>query len=292
MLHIVDQLKNGQDLLYRPKRGLLRMIGPDARAFLQRMSTGDVSKLTGNNPVASSFVNNKGRMVEHAIIFEIGLNDLALVTSFKDSTILYEWLSGFHFVEDFSFDRDYTANVGIIVGSPHHHENMSQHLCFWHARLLGLELEFSLVLGLEALKSAVTIDDGAWQALRIMALMPDFSNEINELYMPHNINLGQFIADNKGCYIGQEVIAKAQTYQKNVKTLCGASVSYDDWKTLTTGSLIKSVVGQVGKITSVSPSYVEHEANALVVVDLEQKDQSTVGDITITAQALMSKKTN
>lgn len=287
MLDVFYKLTEEKSLMYRPQRGILRIYGREAKDFLQRMSTADMHKLSPTNPVGTCFINNKGRMVEFAVVFEVAPLDLVLVTSEPDNKTLFDWLSGFHFVEDLSFDTDYTAEVSIII-SPS--KSALSPGCVIGEALIGSQ-RICFALALNQTEQNNIIDEDAWQTLRIMALLPDYPHEINNVYMPQAINLGQFIADDKGCYIGQEVIAKATTYQKHSKTLCGALISLTDWHSLAVGAKILGPKGQDGLVTSRAPLYEEHQANALVMVDLEQTNGREKEDNVVVAQALIAKTT-
>ena len=51
-------------------------------------------------------------------------------------------------------------------------------------------------------------------ALRVRDAIPAFPNEINERHNPWEARLHEYISLTKGCYIGQEVIARLNTYDK------------------------------------------------------------------------------
>ncbi len=43
---------------------------------------------------------------------------------------------------------------------------------------------------------------------------PAFPNELNDSFNPYEVNLIKYVNFTKGCYIGQEVIARLDTYEK------------------------------------------------------------------------------
>ena len=51
-------------------------------------------------------------------------------------------------------------------------------------------------------------------------------NELNDHYNTHEANLMSLVDTTKGCYIGQEVIERIETYNKVQKYLCG--VEFDE----------------------------------------------------------------
>jgi hypothetical protein len=60
------------------------------------------------------------------------------------------------------------------------------------------------------------MSDRAWEVLRILQGRPVPEAELTEDYNPLEVGLWQTISLNKGCYIGQETIARLNTY-KGVK---------------------------------------------------------------------------
>ena len=63
------------------------------------------------------------------------------------------------------------------------------------------------------------IGDDAFQVLRIESAMPDWGTELTEKYNPHEARLIEAVSFTKGCYTGQEVIARLDTYDKVQKYL-------------------------------------------------------------------------
>ena len=59
------------------------------------------------------------------------------------------------------------------------------------------------------------------ESLRVQRGIPAFGKELTEDYNPHEANLVHHVSFSKGCYIGQEVIARLQTYKKVSKYLVG-----------------------------------------------------------------------
>jgi folate-binding protein YgfZ len=100
------------------------------------------------------------------------------------------------------------------------------------------------------------IGDDTYNLLRIEAGIPLAPSELNEKHNPLETTLVQAVSWTKGCYIGQEVIARLDTYDKVQRHLMGVEIG----KTFHNGSLpipITNTDGeQIGEITSLefSPS--------------------------------------
>jgi folate-binding protein YgfZ len=61
--------------------------------------------------------------------------------------------------------------------------------------------------------------------LRAIYLVPETGHEIIDAYNPMEIGLSDEISFTKGCYIGQEVIARLDSYKKVQRRLCLLSSS-------------------------------------------------------------------
>jgi folate-binding protein YgfZ len=106
--------------------------------------------------------------------------------------------------------------------------------------------------------------------------IPTAPNELNSDYNPHEAGLTNYIDFEKGCYIGQEVIARLQTYDKVQKQLTGVRFSGQD----ITGEKLSIFNGdeEIGKITSMVNSVKFNELIGLAYVKknfTNSKDQLT-----------------
>ena len=86
-------------------------------------------------------------------------------------------------------------------------------------------------------------------AVRVERGIPAFGKELTEDYNPHEANLVHHVSFSKGCYIGQEVIARLQTYKKVSKYLVGLRWRGDG---LEPGSFLAHGGKRVGIVTSVA----------------------------------------
>jgi len=67
------------------------------------------------------------------------------------------------------------------------------------------------------------VGSDAYEIYRIEKGIPDSPNELSATYNPHELDLLNMVDFKKGCYIGQEVIARLDTYDKVQKKLKGLS---------------------------------------------------------------------
>jgi folate-binding protein YgfZ len=77
------------------------------------------------------------------------------------------------------------------------------------------------VLGVLQDAGAAELSAETWQVLRVEVGLPAASAELVSEYTPLEIGLVEAVAAEKGCYTGQEVIARQITYDKITQHLVG-----------------------------------------------------------------------
>jgi aminomethyltransferase len=68
---------------------------------------------------------------------------------------------------------------------------------------------------------AVPIGEQALETLRIESGLPRFARELSEAYIPLEVGLWRDVSFSKGCYIGQEIIARMESRQRLAKQMAG-----------------------------------------------------------------------
>ena len=90
----------------------------------------------------------------------------------------------------------------------------------------------------------------AYETLRIAQAVPQYGREMGEAYNPLETGLIGSIDFAKGCYIGQEVIARLDTYKKVQKYLVSLRFSAD--AVVSEGANLEQEGRSVGKVTSLA----------------------------------------
>jgi tRNA-modifying protein YgfZ len=94
------------------------------------------------------------------------------------------------------------------------------------------------------------IDEPTWNRLRIEQGRPMPGSELTEDYNPLEAGLWHTISFNKGCYIGQETIARLDTYNGVKQQLWGIKLN----QPTEPGTIVKVGDEKIGVITSVADS--------------------------------------
>jgi folate-binding protein YgfZ len=92
------------------------------------------------------------------------------------------------------------------------------------------------------------VGEDAYNSFRIEQGIPASPNELNDEYNPHEARLISLVDFKKGCYIGQEVIARLDTYDKVQKYLMG--IVFDNSNIGSELILYDNNEKEAGKVTS------------------------------------------
>ena len=116
---------------------------------------------------------------------------------------------------------------------------------------------------------AVPISDRAWEQLRIEQGRPMPDHELTDDYNPLEAGLWNTISFNKGCYIGQETIARLDTYNGVKQQLWGVQLN----ALAEPGTVVTIADEKVGKLTSV----LETEKGAIGLAYIRTKANAKAG---------------
>ena len=271
-------LTSGIAVLDRSDAGRLILTGDDALDLLNRLSTNELATLEVGAGAATVLTTNKGRIVDllHVHRREDGL---VVLTSPGNQQRVAEWIDFYTFVEDVTVE-DVTRETAMLsltgLGSTAFLDGLtdgqaSSLATFGRlsAQISGVAAEvyrsdflgtpsFDIVFVDEHRDSlfrvltdvgAIPASADAVEALRVQRGIPAFGKELTEDYNPHEANLVHHVSFSKGCYIGQEVIARLQTYKKVSKYLVGLRWKGDG---PAPGSFLTHSGKRMGIITSVA----------------------------------------
>jgi folate-binding protein YgfZ len=180
-------------------RNRLRVTGADCVEFLHGQCTNDIKKLGVGDTCYAAFLNAKGRMRGEGHV--ICQADAFLL---ETSPGLAPSLEKFIITEDVMIE-DMSAALGewLVIGGA-------------RADLPAGAVTFPHALGLGVIsgeRMAETINAEVLEALRIEAGVPCWGVDMDENTIPNEAGLEErAISYDKGCYIGQETIARIKTY--------------------------------------------------------------------------------
>lgn len=246
--------KNRVAVVDHSRLGRLRLTGVDSLDLLHRLSTQDLNSLQPGQGATTVLTSEKGRIVDVLTVLHSG-DHLLLVTSPDNQGHVVAWLDKYTIIEDsdalditgqtgllgvFGPDSDALAavatGVGLVHLPMHHHlpakigeatvtvirapEPGGGFLIWVHEEPLLDSVRDRLLLEGKDLE-ATYVGSAVYEMLRIEAGLPVFGHEIDDRFNPLEAGLEALISFNKGCYIGQEVVARLDSYDKVQKRLMG-----------------------------------------------------------------------
>jgi folate-binding protein YgfZ len=180
-------------------RNRLRVSGADRVEFLHGQCTNDIKRLGAGDTCYAAFLNAKGKMRGEGHVICQG--DAFLL---ETNPGLVQSLEKFVITENVVIE-DVSAAMGewLVIGGA-------------GAKLPANAVTFPHPLGLGVIsgeRMTETIDAGALEILRIEAGVPRWGADMDESTIPNEAGLEKrAISYDKGCYIGQETIARIKTY--------------------------------------------------------------------------------
>lgn len=295
-------------------RGRLRVTGRDRLDLIHRLTTNDMRDLHPGQGIPNLFLTNKGRIVE---MFDVlaGAEDLQLLLLSSNAPGVAKWIEQFTFAEDVvvTDTTSETAEFGVfgpaaaaILGDAGAAVDDLRGRDHREAEIGGVRVRVGgaapLAGGGYRIVSARHEGPRVWEAvagggarfglrpagaeveeiLRIEAAMPAPGRELSERWNPLEAELYHAISFTKGCYVGQEVVARLNTYEKVQRALRGLRVAGDQVPRSGSRVLASSAEAEAGQVTSAvrSPglgailalAYVERkysEAGTTLAVEIE-----------------------
>ena len=227
--------------------GRFRVWGKDAAALLHHLTTQDVKNMRPGEIREAVLVNNKARILDWVTIMRRHESDFWVITSpNRKQTFSQHAIRYVLFRQDVKID-DVAADDALYgVFGPQAAEVAGPK---WPTRRLpcGGFLTFG------APEEAMPCDTDTFNILRVECGLPVAGSELTEDFNPWEAEFDFAISPAKGCYNGQEVIARLNTYQKVKQKLVGVRLE----KTNAGRALLRCGEKDAGLLTSsvLSPRY-------------------------------------
>lgn len=241
-------LQNGvgfRDISYK---SILKLQGKDVVDFIHRISTNSTKNTLVGEKVNTLFLNDRGKLIDRTsfLVFE---EYYLLIGSEVHKEKLNHWLKKYIISEDIKIsdcNSDYSifevlgpqsnSYLTLICGSEIDKLTYRNYITFDYDGvnfylIKNLEpnnvIKYWIISGsknYEAIISIFTkeksvfdfglVGNDAYEIFRIENQIPKAPNELSDEFNPHDLRLIHEVDFNKGCYIGQEVIARQDTYNK------------------------------------------------------------------------------
>lgn len=231
-------------------RGLLRVHGKEAVPFLDGLITNDVKRQADATVMLAAFANAQGRLLAIVRVLRNG-NDFFIETEAVTREKIFANLSRFipagdFFVEDLSGDYSYFEIFGSCTAA-------FQFLDFGNYPLPGVFIPLEKVSEFRetlAGQGFTELSDEDYELLRIEKGVPKYGVDVDESTIVPEISLENLISYKKGCYTGQEIIARIHFRGHVAKRLTGLVATNDQVDLLPGADLYAEDGKNAGRITS------------------------------------------
>ncbi|HTV98020.1 MAG TPA: hypothetical protein VME42_18650 [Steroidobacteraceae bacterium] len=271
-----------------PQLGVVRFSGADALSFLQGQVSNDTRRLADGSPLLAAYSSAQGRVVAvmHLLPHSSGVlailpRELALPTIMRlrkfvlrakvkiedlsdecavlgaSEAALLEPLAGFAPVQGRAFvERD---GVGVSHVPARWCEPAQAMTRYWIVRPAG-------VRGAPDAVAAARSAEHEWRLADVRAGLPQVYAATSEQFVAQMLNLDLLdaISFDKGCYTGQEIIARTQHLGRIKRRMFHLRLPHGGWSI---GETLRLTDGRSGRLTEIAP--VGEQFEALAVLGLE-----------------------
>jgi folate-binding protein YgfZ len=256
----LESLYTGVGLRNISHYGIIELKGKDVLDFLHRISTNSLKDLVKAKVKDTLFTSEKGRIISLGKL--INFEDYQLMVCDRENkTKLMSWIRKYIITDDVqvndangkynllelmgpqadSFIRLICGNVVSEIEPNTLKIIHTENILFFLIKLVDERghTKFWLLADLENCKKLIEnmieyegpfdfnlVGEEAYKSYRIEQGIPIPPNELNDNFNPHEVKLMELVDTAKGCYIGQEVIERIDTYNKVQKLLVG--IEFDE----------------------------------------------------------------
>ncbi|MDQ0642389.1 CAF17-like 4Fe-4S cluster assembly/insertion protein YgfZ [Microbacterium murale] len=317
VLHLGDPIREQRRLIAGSAvaplgdRAVIEVAGEDRLSWLDSITSQSVARLAAGDSTELLILDPQGRVEHAAGVFEDG-SSVWLIADAADADSLAAWLQRMVFrsratvtvrpeldlVGFFSGGDAETTVRGLALspnGTPlvwadpwetvqlggHQYANVERHPSAeyaWRVAIVDADAVTSVVgliegAGLEAAGLLAT------EALRIAAWRPRWAGEVDERSLPHESDwIRSAVHLSKGCYRGQETVAKVHNLGHPPRRLAALHLDGSDDVLPSPGDAVFAGDDEVGHITSVAR---HHEDGPIALAILSRR--APIGDLIVKA---------
>lgn len=248
--------------------------GPDRIDFLQRLTTNNLARLAGDQAIITILCNPQGRILDILTVYETEnhLHVLTLPARGQETTTFFK--NRIFFMDKVDVQNESAAFLQYQVQGPHLEKILAalsmREMLQKHTRnqitIEGYEVNIvgriggednsvRLVAPAQAQTALATVlnelgvkemSSLTHEILQVESGIGSVKNELTEEYTPLEIGLADFVARDKGCFPGQEVLARQLSYDKITRHLVGIMMEKDPGKY----QRLKFEGGNIGQMTT------------------------------------------
>lgn len=238
-------------------RSVIQVAGRDSTKLLQGLITNDLNLLKNGKSMYSMLLNTSGRVVYDLIFYRANNDNEFLIEcdAAEDKNVI-ELMKKYKLRSKVTFERRSDLSVSCIFNSScltNHHERLKAIPgCFEDTRLTqcGFRiLDSSFIPSISSLVEEVALEDYTKHRYTI-GISEGAVEVVNSIPLEHNLAWLNGVSFGKGCYIGQELVARTHHVGVIRKRLMPVIFSSDinDNENISGTSVVNEKQKSVGKI--------------------------------------------
>ena len=265
---------------------LLQLNGRDSIPLLQRMSTNDLHNLSETDVKATIFLNAKGRVLERVYVRPNGVNATLFLQENRDRLLQPYLQRNVFFRDDVTITKSSDWYQIYLFGSDTtdlilsmENEIPMPDIVF---TAIGNNSGWNIFCTSEVIDSVINIiensssmvsrgDSTLKEYYRVITGLPAAGTELTPDFIPLELGLWDDISFTKGCYVGQEIIARMESRRQLARILVSLELS----GTEEVGTIILHQGKRIGVITSVAHS----RARDYFALSIIQRKHAKLGNV-------------
>ena len=286
-------LTEGCGLVDRAGRGRLAVTGADRREFLHGQITNDIEGLQPGHGLYAALLTHKGKMLTDLRVLDLG-DELLLSCERAGLQELFNMIRRYKLGSDVELHKR-TIEMGelSLIGpearrvagagalGPEEHDNLRADIAGHPVVLVATDLGVDVFCAAEVTEAvrgallaagAIEVTEAAAELVRVESGRPRYGADLDESVIPQEAGLNErAVSFTKGCYVGQETVARLFYRGKPNRHLRGLRLS----EPVAPGTPLRLGEKEVGRVTSIAVSPV-HGPIGLALVRRQAEPGSTL----------------
>ena len=251
---------------------VIRVTGSDAASYLQGQCSADLTK---TNNVHALWLNRKGRVLAHTLITKEADQSFLILCPHLSAVDAISVMSSNLIADDVTLsDETSQWRTGIVWGETI--LNFDLGMRFWPSARTSFE-SWEVLLPKNIQIAAIESEMSFIEQNRIESGIPSVPEDCGANEFPQECGLDDWVSYNKGCYLGQEVMARIQSMGSLRRSLRKISAT----EALRADTELKSP--ESGKIVGTMKSFFGNTGLALISIDCAEGAtlDSSIGPIQV-----------
>ena len=280
-------------LVDRAGRGRLALTGPERREFLNGQLTQDIETLEPGHGRYAALLTHKGKMLSDLRVLDLG-DELLLSCERAGLQELFNMIRRYKLGADVELHKrtlemgelsligpDARRIAGATELGPDEHDNVRATIGEHDVILVATDLGVDVFCDAEATEGvrgtllaagAVEVTEAAAELVRVESGRPRYGVDVDDNTIPQEAGLNErAVSFTKGCYVGQETVARLFYRGKPNRHLRGLKLSAP----VEPGTPLRLGEKEVGRVTSVAVSPV-HGLIGLALVRRQAEPGATI----------------